>query len=128
MIHGVKLIGAMIRDAPSELRIKALDTVCSITKLQVNTLKFTDVLCVSCNIWYKIYDKKNTLLLIFYLIWNCNTVFDNRKKSDICIWIYLFLFWIQLSPMIQFKWALSLALTRCFEIYSFIYVLVETFF
>ena len=85
MIHGVKLIGAMIRDAPSELRIKALDTVCSITKLQVNTLKFTDVLCVSCNIWYKIYDKKNTLLLIFYLIWNCNTVFDNRKKSDICM-------------------------------------------
>lgn len=49
MIHGVKLIGAMIRDAPSELRIKALDTVCSITKLQVNTLKFIDVLCVSCN-------------------------------------------------------------------------------
>lgn len=35
MIHGVKLIGTMVREAPSELRIKALDTVCSITKLQI---------------------------------------------------------------------------------------------
>lgn len=35
MIHGVKLIGTMVQEAPSELRIKALDTVCSITKLQV---------------------------------------------------------------------------------------------
>lgn len=35
MIDGVKLIGTMVREAPSELRIKALDTVCSITKLQV---------------------------------------------------------------------------------------------
>ena len=34
---------------------------------------------------FHVFQYKYTHLLIFYLIWNCNTVFDNRKNSDICM-------------------------------------------
>ncbi|XP_022328656.1 26S proteasome non-ATPase regulatory subunit 5-like [Crassostrea virginica] len=57
MIHGVKLIGAMIRDAPSELRIKALDTVCSITKLQIS--EQTDELLKLTEKWFSLLSKNS---------------------------------------------------------------------